>query len=93
MHLGEAGRSAQRRGRPRIASGHRRRLGLGTLWTLDLASKTWQEATSGPNAKLNLASMAYDPKLNLAICRFGHRELWVYRCKGGCPADAFTRER
>jgi hypothetical protein len=64
----------------------------GTLWTLDLASNTWQEAPSGPNAKLNLASMAYDPNLNLAICRFGHKGLWVYRRKGDCPADAFTRE-
>jgi hypothetical protein len=65
----------------------------GTLWVLDLASNAWKPATSGPPAKLNLASMAYDPKLNLAICRYGHRGLWVYRYQGGCPADAFTKER
>jgi hypothetical protein len=62
----------------------------GTLWVLDLASNAWKPATTGPPAKLNLASMAYDAKLNLAICRFGHRGLWVYRYQGGCPVDAFT---
>jgi hypothetical protein len=34
--------------------------------------------------------MTYDPKLNIAICR--SRGLWVYRYKGGCPADAFRAE-
>jgi len=32
--------------------------------------------------------MTYDPKLNLALCR--SHGLWVYRYKGGCPADAFS---
>jgi hypothetical protein len=33
-------------------------------------------------------SMTYGPKLNMAICRLGG--LWVYRYKGGCPADEFS---
>jgi hypothetical protein len=56
---------------------------------LDLASNTWTQVASGPAARLNLGSMTYDPKLNLAICRTSHHGLWVYRYKGGCPADAF----
>jgi hypothetical protein len=63
----------------------------GTLWVLDLASNTWTQAASGPNARLNLGSMTYDPNLNLAICRSAHR-LWVYRSKGGCPTDAFQTQ-
>jgi hypothetical protein len=46
---------------------------------------------SEPKARLNLGSMTYDPKLNLALCRTPHA-LWVYRYKGGCPADAFRTE-
>src|SRR5262245_2190460 len=60
----------------------------GTLWVLDLASNTWKEAAAGPTGRLNLGAMTYDPKSNLAICR--SRGLWVYRYKGGCPADAFS---
>jgi hypothetical protein len=62
----------------------------GTLWVLDLAKNTWTPATSGPKARLNLGSMTYDPRLNLAIIR--SNGLWVYRYKGGCPADAFRVE-
>jgi hypothetical protein len=60
----------------------------GTLWVLDLAKNTWRQAAAGPTGRLTLGSMTYDPKLNLAICRSSHK-LWVYRYKGGCPADAF----
>ena len=63
----------------------------GTLWVLDLAKNSWTQAASGPKARLNLGSMTDDPKLNLAICRTPHA-LWVYRYKGGCPADAFRTE-
>jgi hypothetical protein len=59
------------------------------LWVLDLAKNTWTQAASGPKARLTLGSMTYDPKLNLAICRTSSN-LWVYRYKGGCPADAFS---
>ena len=61
----------------------------GTLWVLDLAKNTWTQAAEGPKTRLNLGSMTYDPKLNLAICRTPHA-LWVYRYKGGCPDDAFS---
>lgn len=63
----------------------------GKLWVLDLAANSWSEASSGPNKKLHMSSMAYDPKLNLVVCRFMHGGLWAYRFKGGCPDDAFTR--
>jgi hypothetical protein len=65
----------------------------GKLWILDLASNTWTEAASGPSRKLHMSSMAYDPRLNLVVCRFAHSGLWVYRFKGGCPADAFAGKR
>lgn len=42
----------------------------------------------GPAARFNLGSMTYDSTLNFAIYRTS-RALWVYRYKGGCPADAF----
>jgi hypothetical protein len=61
----------------------------GQLWVLDLATNAWTKAASGPPKGLNLGSMTYDPKLNLVICRTGYH-LWVYRYKGGCPADAFA---
>lgn len=61
----------------------------GTLSVLDLATNTWEAAAPGPNERLNLASMTYDPRLNVVLCRFYHRGLWAYRCQGGCPPDAF----
>jgi hypothetical protein len=63
----------------------------GTLWVLDLATNTWGKAVAGPASKLYMASAAYDPQLNLVVCRFGHQGLWVYRHKGGCPEGAFAR--
>jgi len=60
----------------------------GVLWVLDLATNTWKEAAPGPKSKLAMASITYDPKLNLTLARFG-RSLWAYRYKGGCPAEAF----
>lgn len=63
----------------------------GTLWVLDLASNTWKPAATGPASKLYMASMAFDPKLNLLVCRFG-QGLWVFRHKGGCPTNAFAEK-
>lgn len=63
----------------------------GTQWVLDLATNRWKEAAPGPKHKLHMASMAYDARYNLMICRVAHNGFWAYRYKGGCPADAFTK--
>jgi hypothetical protein len=63
----------------------------GSLRVLDLATNSWSELKAGPSAKLYMASMTYDPRLNLTLCRFSHKGLWAYRWKGECPEKAFDR--
>ena len=63
----------------------------GSLWVLDLAKNSWSELKAGPSAKLYMASMTYDPRLNLILCRFSHKWLWAYRWNGDCPEKAFDR--
>jgi hypothetical protein len=66
----------------------------GTVRILDLAANTWKEgAAAPPRANLNHGAATYDANHNLTICKFGGGgKYWFYRCKGGCPQDAFLSE-
>ena len=63
------------------------------IWALDLAANAWKQGkTSAPVPSMHMGSSAYDENHNVVI--FGGRDrLILYRWKGGCPPDAFGKQR